>query len=66
MAMFDIFETVIDTKRNAVVDIEHCIRTDSGVPLYIVHDEETDDHYIVCRDRLIKYDKYYFEKVNKQ
>lgn len=60
--MFDTFETVIDTKRNAVVTIEHYIRTDSGVPLYIVHDEETDDHYIVSRDRLIKYDKYYFEK----
>lgn len=60
--MFDIFETVIDTKRNAVVTIEHYIRTDSGVPLYIVHDEEKDDYYIVGRDHLAKYDKYYFDK----
>ena len=60
--MFNTFETAIDTKRYAVVTIEHFIRTDSGVPLYIVHDEETGDYYIVGRDRLAKYDKYYFER----
>lgn len=62
MQLFNIGETVINTKRNSVVTVTAVIPSgeNSLVDLYILRENE-DAYYITDAEDLIVYDKYYFD-----
>lgn len=61
--MFEVGESVIDTAKKQSVTVAAIIPSPSG-DLYVVSSWEPDScYYIVDRDSLIVYDKYYFDEV---
>ena len=59
--MFRIGQTVIDTKTDEIATIQMCITEDCIKNLYIIQSDETDEYRIVDEDRIIPYDKYYWD-----
>lgn len=62
MRLFNLGETIIDTKRNSVVSVVAVIPQgeNSITDLYVLRENE-DTYYITDSEDLIVYDKYYFD-----
>lgn len=59
--MYEVGSWVIDTNIKESVTIEKVIDNCSSGNIYLVS-KDNDDCYLVKEDRLIPYDKYYFDK----
>lgn len=62
--MFELGQWVIDTKKRSTGTV--LAKIEGVEPLYVVEDDDTDECYIVKENRLIPYDKYWFDKNPKQ
>lgn len=58
--MFDIGQSVIDTNRKNS-PIICAIIPESSPTIYVLKDDETNEYYMADEERLIKYDKYWFD-----
>ena len=62
--MFELGQWVIDTKKRSTGTV--LAKIEGVEPLYVVEDDDTDECYIVKENRLIPYNKYWFDENPKQ